>query len=208
MNVPTEEERAEVARKMIVLGMPESEAPRFIERYMVITSQPISGEGKVFEDGLSYRFHIYGLVSLTEPDGPWMEATEQETGEVVGYIQLWRVRVLAGDLQTWGELNWRPGTEVHIGTQGPVSVYHKEDAIARHGLELFSRMSTMGRPPRSGLISGSDEVVGAFARYRITHSGKRPTQEELAEFMGYSDSSTLKRYLRRNRHLIDWKELS
>ncbi len=203
----SEEERAAIPYKMAVLGMPASEVDRFLEQYLVITSPAIRADGKVIiEDAPSFTYYICGLVSLTEPEGPFMEATDPQTGLVVGFIQMWRVRVSFGDMETYGEMTWRPGTEVFIGTHGPVSVYHKEEPIARHGLRLFARMAMLGRPRGSGSISGPDEVIDAFASFRAEY-GRKPTQEQLAVHMGYSDPSTLKRYLRDNRHRLQWKSL-
>lgn len=161
----------------------------------------------------AYRVGLFGTQIDTRPTSgpcyaPFARAEQDAEGNTTisspwGFWQIWLAEAayLDPDAHTYtplyAQMLWRPGRANEFSIQGFERTHTAADEKrARESLIVLQGIvKRMGRPRGSTMIRDSKQVVDAYSEY-IAQYGGRPSQEELAHHMGFSDASTLKRFIR------------
>lgn len=163
----------------------------------------------------AYRIGLFGIgVDAAPVSGPcyapFARAVRDANGNTVitapwGFLQVWLAEAAYFDPEAhaysplYAQLLWRPGKHNAFSIQGYERPHIAADEKrAKDSLAVLQGIvKRMGRPPGSTLIRDPKQVEDAYSDY-IGQHGERPSQERLADHMGFSDPSTLKRFISSN----------
>jgi hypothetical protein len=197
------------------VGIPIELRERFRYFDLTLADTPTNEGGKTLPGDGKYVLRFFGVSLDVRPESgpawnPVIPIPDFEDnvlyllpGET--WLQPYRVYMFAEGSPIIGQMTWNPTEGMALSLIGLEHPHTERDIKqAWRGLKLMKQAITrVGRRVGSTIIQSVREVLDAYEDYQ-KRFGANPSQEELATHMGFSDSSTLKRYLRNNRRHIQW----
>lgn len=197
------------------VGIPIELQARFRSFDLRLAGTPFDEKGQSLPGDGEYILRFFGVVLDTAPESgpawnPVISVPDYEDNIIYlvpshEWIQPYRVLMFSQGSSVIGEMRWNPDDGIMLALVG-LETPHTEKQLkhAWRGLRLMKRTITQpGRRVGSTIIQDAEEIASAYEGYK-QRFGTHPTQEDLASHMGFSDSTTLKRYLRNNRPKTSW----
>ncbi len=197
------------------VGFPTKLRTRFLCFDLHLADTPVNEGGKPLPSDSRYVLRFCGVALDSPPEsGPaWNPLTpipdfEENILYLVPseiWLQPYRIYMFSAGSPIIGQMTWNLAEGILlslIGLENPHT--ERELKQAWRGLKLMKQTITKaGRRVGSTTIQRIEEILDSYEDYQ-ERFGTNPSQEELATHMGFSDPSTLKRYLANNRRHIQW----